>query len=248
MNMEFREAEPGDTEGIRDVARASLHASYDDILGEETVDEAFEQWYGSPTLTDDVASDSLEFVVAENGDEVVGFAQVHRREEQDEGRIQWLHVPPDHRGEGIGERLLEHTRDVMHVRGIDRVTGVVLADNLSGNEFYREHGFVLYDQRTVNVGGRYVAENVYEDVAADPAEFEPVETPEGTLYVDFTDSDRGKLAPFYPIYRSEDGTRRYGWFCGNCETANNAMDAMGRIECNECGNVRKADRWDAGYL
>lgn len=246
--MEFREATPGDGDGIREVAEASLHASYDDILGEETVDRAVEELYDRDDLNEDVESDALEFVVAVEDDELVGFAQVHRRDEQAEGRIQWLHVHPDHRGHEIGEQLLEHTQDVLHVRGIERISGEVLADNIDGNEFYRENGFVLQDQRTVNVGGRYVAENVYADVAAEPADFEPVETPEGTMFVDFTDSDRGKLAPFYPIYRSEDGTRRYGWHCGNCGTVNNAMDSMGRIECNECGNVRKADRWDAAYL
>jgi hypothetical protein len=26
------------------------------------------------------------------------------------------------------------------------------------------------------------------------------------------------------------------------------MDSMGRIVCNNCGNKRKATRWDASYL
>ncbi|MFB6211740.1 MAG: DUF5816 domain-containing protein, partial [Halobacteriales archaeon] len=35
--------------------------------------------------------------------------------------------------------------------------------------------------------------------------------------------------------------------CGNCETLNNAMDTMGRIVCNECGNTRKPEEWDAAH-
>jgi hypothetical protein len=27
-----------------------------------------------------------------------------------------------------------------------------------------------------------------------------------------------------------------------------AVDTMGRIECNDCGNVSKATRWDAAYM
>ncbi|HET7324804.1 MAG TPA: DUF5816 domain-containing protein, partial [Halococcus sp.] len=44
-----------------------------------------------------------------------------------------------------------------------------------------------------------------------------------------------------------DESDKYGYFCANCETLDNAMDTMGRVKCNECGNLRKATRWDATY-
>ncbi|QLG26532.1 GNAT family acetyltransferase [Halorarum halophilum] len=76
---------------------------------------------------------------------------------------------------------------------------------------------------------------------------EVVETPAGELYVDRADGERGAEAPFYHVYADPDGETRWGYFCGNCETVNNAMDAMGRIECNECGNIRKPEEWDAAH-
>ena len=36
--------------------------------------------------------------------------------------------------------------------------------------------------------------------------------------------------------------------CGGDEGFDVAMDTMERLECNECGNRRKAARWDAAYL
>lgn len=255
--MEFREATPGDAEAIQAVARASLHASYDDVLDEDTVEEAVDQWYDPDQFAADLDEESLAFVVAEeegvrSGDpettDVVGFAQALLPADGDAGRVQWLHVHPDHRGEGVGADLLAHTEAVLAERGADHVVGEVLADNEAGNEFYREHGFTLEDQHTVEIGGEFHAENVYRDVAAEAVQLEPVEAPDGELFVDRTDPSRGKLGPFYPVYRSQDGTRRYGWLCGNCESTDNAMDTMDRIECNVCGNLRKADRWDAAYL
>ena len=68
-----------------------------------------------------------------------------------------------------------------------------------------------------------------------------------TVYVSPTDGDRGSKAPFYIAYQSPDGTDRYGWFCAHCESFDNAMDAMGRIQCNQCGNFRKATEWDAAH-
>jgi len=72
--------------------------------------------------------------------------------------------------------------------------------------------------------------------------------PDGeSLYVDTDDGDIGTKGSFYVVYRDEDRDRRWGFFCSNCETFNNAMDSMGRIRCNECSNLRKAEEWDAAH-
>ncbi|GGK61428.1 MULTISPECIES: DUF5816 domain-containing protein [Haloarcula] len=75
-----------------------------------------------------------------------------------------------------------------------------------------------------------------------------LEGPDGeTLYVDRSDGDTGTKGAFYVVYRDADRERRWGYFCGNCETFNNAMDSMGRIRCNDCSNLRKAEEWDAAH-
>ena len=71
--------------------------------------------------------------------------------------------------------------------------------------------------------------------------------PDGrTLYVS-RQAERGNKAPFFVVYTDEAGERRWGFFCANCETFDNAVDAMGRIQCNECANFKKADEWDAAH-
>lgn len=68
---------------------------------------------------------------------------------------------------------------------------------------------------------------------------------EGNLSLDRTDRKTGREAPFYATYRDD---RRYGWLCGNCRTLDVAMDTMGRIECNDCGNTHSPSEWDAAYI
>jgi hypothetical protein len=68
-----------------------------------------------------------------------------------------------------------------------------------------------------------------------------------TLYVARSEDERGSKGPFFVVYRSEDRAERWGYFCGNCDTFDNAMDSMGRIQCNVCSNVRKPDEWDAAH-
>lgn len=244
--MEFREARPGDETAIRSVARDSLHATYDDVLGADAVETAVSTWYDSEEFADKLADDRLLLEVVEDDGGVVGFSQCYVRE--GEGRIEWLHVAPTHRGRGIGTALLEHTRVALADRGVDHVTSAVLAENEAGNAFYGDHGFSLDDQVAVSVGGEYHAENVYHDVAGQERDLERIESHELELYADMADGHRGKRAPFYPVYRSPDGARRWGWYCGACGSTDNAMDTLGRVVCNDCDNVRKADRWDAVYL
>lgn len=73
-------------------------------------------------------------------------------------------------------------------------------------------------------------------------------TPDGrTVYVTHEEGDTGLDGPFYVAYLSPDRERKYGWLCGNCESLDTAMDTMGRVSCNECGNLRKPTTWDAAH-
>lgn len=67
-----------------------------------------------------------------------------------------------------------------------------------------------------------------------------------TLYLS-QEAEIGTKGPFRVAYADELGNRRWGYFCTNCETFDNAMDSMGRIRCNVCANHKQADEWDAAH-
>jgi len=68
-----------------------------------------------------------------------------------------------------------------------------------------------------------------------------------TLYVDRGEGKRGAKGPFHVVYADEGRTTRWGFFCDNCGTVDNAVDAMGRVQCNQCSNRTKAEEWDAAH-
>ena len=68
-----------------------------------------------------------------------------------------------------------------------------------------------------------------------------------TVYVAQTGGDTGSKGPFFVAYEHHDRTDRYGWYCSNCDSVDTAMDPMGRIQCNRCGNLRKPTEWDAAH-
>lgn len=76
---------------------------------------------------------------------------------------------------------------------------------------------------------------------------EVVGTAAGDLFVNRAAGDRGSKGAFYHLYEDGAGDSRWGYLCSNCDSVDNAMDTMGRIECNECGNIRKPDSWDDAH-
>ncbi|QCS43064.1 GNAT family N-acetyltransferase [Natrinema versiforme] len=250
--MEIREATSSDAEAIRSIARDSLNSTYTTFLEEETIDAAIEQWYGD-SLTEELEDDRALFLVVERDGEIAGFSQSELVGQQSKtGHLLWLHIHPDHRGDATGVRLLVRTREGLLKEGADGIQCFVLADNEGGNEFYRAHGFEQAGQREVEIGSETFTENVYvESDLEDDGEWGAIDETvvDGeTVYVSYGEAARGTRSPFYTAYKSADRHDRYAWFCGNCDSIDNAMDAMGRIECNSCGNRRKATRWDASYL
>ncbi|WP_058366439.1 GNAT family N-acetyltransferase [Haloparvum sedimenti] len=251
--MEIRAATGDDVDAIRAVARASLGASYGHAITETVLEAAVDRWYDRDALGADIADDRVVFPVTVADGKVVGFAEsyvVDRRERV--GEIDWLHVHPDHRGEGVGTALLAHVEATLRERGVDRVEGAVLSANEAGTTFYEREGYERVDERLVDIGHDSFPEHRYrktlsEGVAVEDAE--TVTTDDGTeLHVALTESSRGSEGPFYVVYADPDHEERYGFRCGACGSLDVAVDTMERVVCNECGNRRKPARWDAAYL
>lgn len=248
--MQFREATPDDVDSIRRVAQASLEASYAPALDKDRIENAFEHWYNHDRVVSRLEAPEVQYYVLDDG-EVVAFSECEHDEADEVGELHWLHVHPDHRGHGYGQRLLEETERALFDRGATRIEGYVLAVNQAGNEFYQEHGFHKTGERTVDMGTDTITEHTYLKLPDDTGPIaltEPRNLESGTtVYVAFDERERGSDAPFYVAYSDEDRDVRYGYYCANCDAIDVSMDTMERITCNQCGNTRKPTVWDATY-
>ena len=242
--MEIRRARPADSPAIRDVARRSLGASYS--LDPQAITNAIEEWYGEDRLATMLDDPDRVLLVADHAGQVVAFSESVVAA-ANTATMLWLHVDPAYRGEGIATDVFEATREELERLDVQDLRGRVLAENTAGNEFYEQRGFDRVGTDTVEIDGQSYIENIYAE--SEQWGREAVDAADGhTVYVDHDNHERGSRAPFHVVFTEQEGDTRYGYFCSNCNTLANAMDSMGRIECESCGNVRKPVRWDAAYL
>ena len=169
--MEIRDATDDDHDAIREVARDTWHATYDE-LDAETIDETVAEWYADDELDAAIEGwyadgglalelDALEtdFLVAEVDGAVVGFT--HGIVQGEEGDVLRMYVHPDYQGEGIGSALHERLVERLEDADVERIRALDLASNDAAREFYEKHGFEETDEGTVRIDDEEYAEAVY---------------------------------------------------------------------------------------
>ncbi len=222
-----------------------MEASY--TLSPQTIEGAVMQWYDDDSFRERLDDDDQLVLVAERDGEILAFSESVVLESDGDADLNWLHVDPDYRGDGIARALFVETRERLTETGVTRLRGRVLRDNTDGIEFYEHLGFSKVGEDHVDIDGTDYTEHVY--VEDEPSDLTRATTAEGKeVFVDPDDAFRASLAPFLAVYSDPDRERRWGNFCTNCESLDTAVDSMGRVECNDCGNQSKATRWDAAYM
>lgn len=166
QNLTVREASADDVAAIQHVARATWHATYDDVLGPSAVDEQVDEWYRDDVVTEAIESDEVVYLVA--GDEdVVGYTsagpseQVDDEQEENVAQLYTIYVGPSYWGDGIGSRLLDGVIGRLRERDYDALRMSVLEANDLGRSFYESYGFPMTDEGTTTIAGEEVGEVVY---------------------------------------------------------------------------------------
>lgn len=156
--MDIRPATSADREAIETVARESLEASYS--LDPTTIENATAEWYGGDAFAEKLEDDHVILLVAVT-DGVVAFSESVRVAGRGQGDLLWLHVHPDHRGQGIGSELYERTRERLLEAGVQYLRSRVLADNRMGASFYEDRGFERVGRDRLDIEGDQFEEYIY---------------------------------------------------------------------------------------
>lgn len=180
--MNIRTAERSDADAIREVAHRSFTPSR--VVRPQMIDRILRTRFDETDVDLRLADSETVCVVAEKDGQQVGFAEGS----VGDAEVEWLHVVPEHRGEGVGAALFERlTREL----------------RLSGRGQFTDGG--------QSAGGD-------EQAATARPVLPTATTADGTaLRLDPLDMTAGTEEPFYGVV-VDGRPERFGVFCGNCET------------------------------
>ena len=247
MQITTDEMAAGET--FRDIAGRSMRASYS--LSPDQIEAVVHEEFGDERLQERSETDDEVVVVAEDDDQLVGFATGEVTDTGD-GEIGWLFVAPEARGQEIGTQLFEEVREELEDRGAETVRAAVLSENEEGEMFFEQFGFEQAGSRDMDIGGQDFATHIYgphgDEVDQELHKPDTVTTEDDDTVYTGDEELSGKQAPFLVLYEDEDRTEQYGFFCTNCGTMANAADGLDRVDCDTCGNESRPEEWDGGYL
>lgn len=254
--LSVRSAESDDAERVREIAESTFTQAY--ALSPQDIETILSTKFDVESLRTQFEEDDESTLVAEQDGVLTGFAMTSA----DEGTIRWLHVDPERRGVGVGTTLFEQAVEELEAEGVEDVRGIVLSSNTAAGAFFERFGYGQTDEWQTDIGGLEVVEYAF-------AESSDVESGDDARDTEHTDSDwpdttttddgqtvhldddvlQGTEGAFVAAYTDEDRTEEYGYYCTNCGSTDVSMDSMERLECENCGNVRRPDDdYDESYL
>nr|WP_274424446.1 GNAT family N-acetyltransferase [Chelativorans sp. YIM 93263] len=148
--MYIRTASEGDLEAVRALLVETWHATYDTIYGRDRVTEITDDWHATPTLKGRLKRPESEFILADDGEEIVGMAFAAAVDGGKTVMLHQLYVKPSHHGRGIGMMLVDEIEGCFP--GASKVRLEVEEANSRAVGFYLRCGFTKIGT-TANCGG-----------------------------------------------------------------------------------------------
>ncbi|WP_448060790.1 N-acetyltransferase family protein [Cellulomonas hominis] len=134
----LRDAGPGDVAAICAFGAVHVRAHYAPLIGAEAADAQVRRWWSEAYVGHVVAERRV--VVAEAQGQLVGVGQLGRAGA--EHAVYKLYVHPDHRGRGLGVRLLDALAGRLPI-DVDRLWVEHVAANGRAAAFYEREGFTV---------------------------------------------------------------------------------------------------------
>jgi diamine N-acetyltransferase len=114
--------------------------------------------YSEKLQAGEIASENMVTLLAEHGQDLVGFAQIHWSEAPSfvqgtsPGEIQRLYVASNWHGKGVAQALMVACLDEMRARGADVIWLGVWERNPRAIAFYKKFGFIECGEHVFHVG------------------------------------------------------------------------------------------------
>ncbi|WP_265518795.1 GNAT family N-acetyltransferase [Nitratireductor luteus] len=147
----IRTAAHGDIDSLRELLSQTWHDTYDGIYGHDRVRDIVARWQSRETVVARIDQTDGEFLVADDGQRLVGMAFASARDQGNVMMLHQLYVRPGEQGRGIGGMLLDEI--IESFPQARKVRLEVEETNVQAIRFYVSRGFGQVG-RTGDCGGQ----------------------------------------------------------------------------------------------
>ena len=131
-----------DIAAVQQIAKISWNDTYDGIIPIEVQNLFIERAYSTAMMMKRLEKTSV--YVAVHDDQVVGFANLTRVDEDGDAELTAIYLLPSHQRMGYGKQLLEE--GLQHIQDARQLFVYVESDNKKGRDFYENIGFTCIEE------------------------------------------------------------------------------------------------------
>lgn len=152
--LSIRIAEPDDLNTIGFLAQQIWPSTYRSILSDEQLEYMMNLFYSPASLKKQIQEEKHVFVIAEEGDEPLGFASFSNTETAGHFKLHKIYILPGQQGKGIGKAIIDFVLEQVKLLGANRLLLNVNRFN-KARFFYERFGFVVTGEEDIHIGNDY---------------------------------------------------------------------------------------------
>lgn len=152
-------ATTNDYKTIRDIAHQTWPIAYGEILPKAQLDYMLGAFYNDEALNDSVVNKGHHFILAKEGEEILGFASYeHNYNQKPQTKIHKIYVLTGTQGKGIGKKLIDFVENVAKESHSTVLTLNVNRFN-KALHFYQKLGFEIVSEIDIELDHGYLMED-----------------------------------------------------------------------------------------
>lgn len=158
MKAQIRFAGPADFELIAKVGRETFYETWKDVNTPEDMAVYLEKAFKPASILEDLENPANTFLVAEAGDEILGYAKIRRDRTYDEFKgesaieIERVYVYGKYQSQKIGKLLMDACIDLSKKEDFKWLWLGVNVDNHKAINFYKAYDFTIFGEKGFQLG------------------------------------------------------------------------------------------------
>lgn len=164
--MEIVRACPADVDDLQKISWRTFYEAFHHLNKKDNMDAYMNKAFDSNQLLDELKNEYSEFYFAKDGEAVLGYIKVNRKEAQTEFKddlsleVERIYVEKEYQGTGLGARFMQKIKELATEYDLTYIWLGVWEKNPDAIRFYERHGFNVFSSHEFVMGDEIQIDNL----------------------------------------------------------------------------------------